>query len=97
MRRIWLFSANKIKISEFFSKQPTQLIVELNSSLRLKIVTKVPSKRDGNFILGGRFFLLHVLGTCHLLRTPELPKVKLQLFLYFENYEDIMTNVTPTI
>ena len=32
LRRIWLFSANKIKRSESFSKQPTQLIVELNSS-----------------------------------------------------------------
>ena len=32
--RIWLFSANQIKSSESFSKQPTQLIVELNSSLR---------------------------------------------------------------
>ena len=27
------FSANKIKSSEYFSKQPTQLIFELNSSL----------------------------------------------------------------
>jgi hypothetical protein len=35
LRRIWLFSANKIKSSESVnSKQPTQLIVELNSSLR---------------------------------------------------------------
>ena len=34
LRRIWLFSANKIKKSEFVSKQPTQFIVELNSSLR---------------------------------------------------------------
>ena len=40
LRRIWLFSANEIKSSEFFSKQPTQLIVELNSSLRHIIVTK---------------------------------------------------------
>ena len=39
LTRIWLFSANKIKISESFSKQPTQLIVELNSSLRHIIVT----------------------------------------------------------
>ena len=38
LRRIWLFSAKKIKISESFSKQPTQLIVELNSSLRHKNV-----------------------------------------------------------
>ena len=33
LRRIWLFSANKIKSSESFSKQPTQLIVELKLSL----------------------------------------------------------------
>ena len=39
LRRIWLFSANKIKSSESFCKQPTQLIVELNSSLRHIIVT----------------------------------------------------------
>ena len=41
LRRIWLFSANKIKSSESFSKQPTQLIVELNSSLRQIIDTIV--------------------------------------------------------
>ena len=34
LRRIRLFSANKIKSSEYFSKQPTQLIVKLNSSLQ---------------------------------------------------------------
>ena len=39
LRRIWLFSANKIKSFESFSKQPTQLIVELNWSLRHIIVT----------------------------------------------------------
>ena len=39
LRRIWLFSANKIKSSESFSKQPTQLIIELSSSLRHTIVT----------------------------------------------------------
>ena len=27
LRRIWLFSANKIESSESFSKQPTQLII----------------------------------------------------------------------
>ena len=37
LKMIWLFSANKIKSSEPFSKQPTQLIVELNSSLRQMI------------------------------------------------------------
>ena len=40
LRRIRLFSANKIKSFESGSKQPTQLIVELNSSLRHIIVTK---------------------------------------------------------
>ena len=39
LRRIWLLSANKIKSSESVSKQPTQLIVELNSSLRQKLGT----------------------------------------------------------
>ena len=39
LRRIWLFSANKIKSSVSFSNQPTQLIVELNSSLQHIIVT----------------------------------------------------------
>ena len=45
LRRIWLISANKIKSSEFFSKQPTQLIVELNSSLLHIIVTIIMSAR----------------------------------------------------
>ena len=40
LRKIWLFSANKMKNSEPFSKQPTQLIVKLNSSLWHIIVTK---------------------------------------------------------
>ena len=35
---IWLFSANKIKSSESFSKQPTQLMVKLNFSLQQIIV-----------------------------------------------------------
>jgi len=39
LRRIWLFSANKIKSSESVSKQPSQLIFELNSSLRQKLDT----------------------------------------------------------
>ena len=39
LRRIWLFSANKTKSSESFSKAPTQLIVKLNSSLPHIIVT----------------------------------------------------------
>ena len=39
LERIWLFSANKIKNSESGSKQPAQLIAELNSSLRHIIVS----------------------------------------------------------
>ena len=30
LKRIWLFSANKIKSSESFSKQPTQLIIAVH-------------------------------------------------------------------
>ena len=41
LRKIWLFSENKIKSSESFSKQPIQLIVELNSSLRQITVTQI--------------------------------------------------------
>ena len=37
--RIWLFSADKIESSDSFSKQSTQIIVQLNSSLRHIIVT----------------------------------------------------------
>ena len=40
LRSICLFSANRIKSSEYFSKQLTQLIVQLNSSLRHIIVKK---------------------------------------------------------
>ena len=51
MGRIWLFSANKIKSSESFCKQPTQLIVELNLSLRHIIVTLVLIDRSDYIIL----------------------------------------------
>ena len=44
LRRIWLFSANKVKSSESFSEQPTQLIVELDSSLWQKLGTIVTTK-----------------------------------------------------
>ena len=40
LRRIWLFSANKIKSYKSGSKQPFQLIVEVNSSLGHIIVIK---------------------------------------------------------
>ena len=41
LRRIWLFSANKIKTSESFSKKSTWLKLELNSSLWQKLDTNV--------------------------------------------------------
>ena len=41
LRKIRLFSDNKIKSSESISKQPTQLIVELNSSLHQELGTYV--------------------------------------------------------
>ena len=41
LRSIWLSFANKIKSSKYFSKQPTQLILILNSSLQHIIVTKM--------------------------------------------------------
>ena len=47
LRRIWLFSANKIKSSESVSKQPTQLIVELNSSLQQKSGTMSRARPKG--------------------------------------------------
>ena len=31
LRRIWVFSANKTKSSESFSKQPTQLIIQAHN------------------------------------------------------------------
>ena len=62
LRRIWLFSVNKIS-SESFSKQPTQLIVELNSSLRHIIVTNVPRRAELAFDIS------HDLG-CHKVATP---------------------------
>ena len=67
---IWLFSANKTKSSEYFSKQPTQLIVHLNSSLQHIIVTQ-----DLNFKLG-------IGGNClHLKAENPLP-LHSQIFRY---------------
>ena len=37
LRKIWIFSANKIKISESFSKQPTQLIIEAHNCHNLAL------------------------------------------------------------
>ena len=44
LRRLWLFSANKTINSESLSKQPTQLIFELNLTLWHIIVTKYCNK-----------------------------------------------------
>ena len=63
LRRIWVFSANRIKSSESFGKQPTQLIVELNSSLRHIIVTNVPRRAELAFDIS------HDLG-CHKVAPP---------------------------
>jgi hypothetical protein len=46
LRRIQLFSSNKIKSSESGSKQPTRLIVKLNSSLWHIIVILVVKIAD---------------------------------------------------
>ena len=51
LRRIWLFSANKIKNNfESVSKQPNRLIVELSSSLWHIIVNLVID--DGDLVVG---------------------------------------------
>ena len=48
LSRIWLFSANKIKSSESFNKQPSQLIIAANNyhnaSLYLEDATKEVKK-----------------------------------------------------
>ena len=59
LRRIWLFSANKLKSSESCSKQPTQLIVDLNSTLRHIIVTKKYSGKPCRGLLWLIIMCLH--------------------------------------
>ena len=52
LRRIWIFSVNKVKSSESAgSKQPTQLIIELNLSLRHIIVTFVSNLSTHPYLL----------------------------------------------
>ena len=41
LRRIWLFSANKIKSSESVSKQPTQLIIGAEIRHNFEIVVNL--------------------------------------------------------
>ena len=50
LRRIWLFPANKTESSESFSKQPTQLIVKLHSSLWHIFVTNITLKPQNSLI-----------------------------------------------
>ena len=59
LRRIWLFSANKKKSTESFSKQPTHIIVDLNSSLRHIIVTKKYSGKPCRGLLWLIIMCLH--------------------------------------
>ena len=64
LRRIWLFSANKIKSSEYFSKQPTQLIIMAhNCHICLQ---KYPSKSSGS--------------TCTYWLKKQLPKLQFNFF-----------------
>ena len=56
LRRIWLFSANKTQSSGLFSKQLTQLIVQLNSSLRQ--IIDLPLKQSTGTILKNSYFLI---------------------------------------
>ena len=73
-RRIWLFSANKIKISESFSKQPTQHIIA-DSVLKVRFWyfltehVKVSESRNKKIFFKNWFLakiyslLIHVLTT----------------------------------
>jgi len=66
LRRIWLFSANKIKNFESGSKQPNQLIVQLNSSLWHIIVTLILLKaRGGQWV--NNIFLLSIFKIVNIL------------------------------
>ena len=60
LRRIWIFSENKITNSESICKQPTQLIVELNSSLQQKIDTFTEGRGAGILRI-----LVGTSQTCH--------------------------------
>ena len=59
LRKMWLFSANKIKSSKSFSKQPTQLILNLNWSMRHIIVTKKYSGKPCRGLLWLIIMCLH--------------------------------------
>ena len=66
LRRIWLFSANKIKSPESGSKQPNQLIVQLSSSLWHIIVTLILLKaRGGQWV--NNIFLLSIFKIVNIL------------------------------
>ena len=80
---IWLFSANEMKMSETFSKEPTQVIVEIIFSLRHIIVTKCfyhwDTSTSGNFYCCSKngcercFFLM--CESCHLDRASNFELV----------------------
>ena len=74
LRRIWLFSANKIKSSESVRNQPTQLIVKINSSL--------PSFHVSNFKSSKKLWL--TFGVSYLVFSHRLMQQKVHcLFSYF--------------
>ena len=62
LRRIWLFSENKIKTSGSVGKQSTQLKFEFNLSLRQKLDTnEFRIRQEVILFFLGRFSLLYVL------------------------------------
>ena len=95
--RIWLFSANKIKSSESFSKYPTQLIVELNSSLQHIIVTNFPTIE--NYSLFYLFLLLLLLFHIEKIRLAKVnwkfvkPLWQLNLFILFEENSQMVLKI----
>ena len=89
MRRICLYSANKIKSSESGSKQPILLIVELNSLLWHIIVTKTTTKNTIG--QNSRIVALIVSGSCqqHTGTTEMQPDFfiwKIKLGVYFNAF-----------
>ena len=50
LRRIWLFSANKIKSSESFSKQPTQLIIAAHNCHKVNNLPGVGNRTRTHFV-----------------------------------------------
>ena len=54
-RRIWLYVTNKIKSYKSVSKQPTELVSELNSSLQQKLGTQVSKYLEGKQVCNHKY------------------------------------------